>query len=439
MSKKSILSAITVSLALFASPKVNAQAVAGDYDGDGRADLAIIDADQSEDKTTVFVRRSSDGREDANVFFPFGDFVISGNFYGGRKTYAGIVSNRRSSGALQWRIKNPLGPETVFNFGNTGDEVPNQGDLDCDGTVDLVLVRNDPSGFKIWYSVMSSHPGVYQSTLFGESGDKPFVADVDGDGCSEIIALRGDYNWYSRGFFATTFKKVQWGLPGDIPLTPADLNADGRPDYIVSRVGKNSQTAFIRFGDNSSMTLSIGSAKSIPFTGDYFSLGSVLGWFERARGQFVVRYPNSTQLKVNFGNPRRGLVRPDGTVVTEEEDGRYTAGGNNSSMEDGVDCDAQIKRSDGPGGFVYNPETSKGTAKVVLPSSYNEKVDKVSAYQSGDRLEVLRYAGFEVRDRRRWYFSKRPSSYPDDILVVVKMKTGENRCVTIPDPEKRYD
>ena len=59
----------------------NALAVPGDYDGDGLADIAIIDSDEPEDKTTVFVRLSSNGRTQNNIFFPFGDRVISGSYF----------------------------------------------------------------------------------------------------------------------------------------------------------------------------------------------------------------------------------------------------------------------------------------------------------------------------------------------------------------------
>lgn len=421
-----------------------AAAVPGDYDGDGKADLAIIDADQPEDKTTVFVRQSSNGTVVPNVFFPFGDFVISGNFFGGAKTYAGIVAKRTKVDQLQWRIKNPEGRETIFAFGKAStDVVPNQGDLDCDGKTDFLLVRNDPSGFKIWYALMSTAPTVVQQTLFGENGDKAFTADVNGDGCSEIVALRGNFNWFSRGFYAATFNTVQWGLPGDIPLMPVDLNYDGISDYVVSRPSSNGQTMHIRFGADSSMSLPVGPESSLPFTGDFFGDGKdVIGWFERSRGLFTLRQPNSTLLRVSFGNPRRGIVRPDGTVVTEEESGRFTAlssGDPSGSDDDGVQCDSQIRLTDGPGNFVYNPETSKGTGKVVLPSSYNEKVDNVSAYKDGEKIEVLRYAGLEVRNRRRWYFRKSPSSYSNNILVAVKMNAGDTRCVTIPDPKRRYD
>jgi hypothetical protein len=120
---KSWIYGLAALVALVAVPTKNVLAVPGDYDGDGRADIALIDADQPEDKTTVFVRQSSDNQVVANIFYPFGDYVISGNFFGGAKSYAGIVSKRTRIDSLRWQIKNPNGGEKIFSFGVNSDIV----------------------------------------------------------------------------------------------------------------------------------------------------------------------------------------------------------------------------------------------------------------------------------------------------------------------------
>lgn len=433
-------------LAAFALPVNQARAVAGDYDGDGLADLAIIDADEPEDKTTVFVRKSSTGGSVAHVFHPFGNYVISGRFFGGNKTYPGIVSIPSTAGKpLEWHVKNPFGTENVFFYGVKGDVVPNQGDLDCDGTADVVVTRTGTGnfwpGFQLWYAMLSSQPGIVHQTVFGLAGDKPYTADVNGDGCSEIVVLRGNYDWYSKNFFGSDSLPVQWGLSGDIPIPPADMTGDGVPDFIIARRTGSGQVAFVRKSDGSAMNVNLGSAGSLPMAGNFFG-SNTFAWFERSQGKFGLKTPAGSTSSVTFGNARRGIVRPDGSVVTENEDGRFsgsvvsTPSNNNSG---GVTCNSNIRRNDGSGGFKNNPENSKNTVKVMFPKNFTGNIREVTAYSGNDKFDSLRLGGLEWGNRERWYGRKSLSSYPNNLLIVATLDNGTNACVTLPDPEQVYD
>jgi len=302
-------------------------ATPGDYDGDGRADIAIIDADEGEDKTTVFVRQSSNGRTVPNVFFPFGDFVISGSYFGDGKTYPGVVSNHESGATLEWHIKNSSGSEAVLNYGLKGDVVPNQSDLDCDGITDFAVVRPGTAdfypGFRLWYISLSSSGGAILETVFGVAGDEMFTGDVDGDGCAEMIALRpSSYHWISKKISNDTLTVVQWGLPGDIPMLPRDMNGDGNPDYIISRIVGRSQVAYVRLGAGSATSSNLGTSGSIPFVGNFYG-SNTFGWFERSKSKMSLRTPSNSTSTFSYGNPRRGVLRSDGTEVTEFETGRF--------------------------------------------------------------------------------------------------------------------
>ena len=226
----------------------------GDFDGDGNTDLAV--ALVQGNTTTWLARLSPSGNP---LIFQFGaraDYFVAGKFFGDQRTYPGIVTTA-GSGPLTWRIRNPQAQDTALSFGLSGDLIPNLGDLDCDGKTDLITTRAGTStrfpGFRLWYVALSS-TGTVQEKLFGLATDSIAVGDTDGDGCSEMIAYRNGHNWFITKLFGFDIAAVNWGLPGDIPLLPQDLNGDNAPDFVVVRPTGAQQIAYIRFSDSTSET-----------------------------------------------------------------------------------------------------------------------------------------------------------------------------------------
>ena len=207
-------------------------------------------------------------------------------------------------------------------FGFDGDIVPNLGDLDCDGITDLTVVRNDGRpelpGFKVWYTALSASATIHE-TVFGSVRDRAAIADLNGDGCSEMVALREGFHWYGLKLGANTLSVVQWGLPGDIPLLPADLNGDGAPDYIVVRVGLGMQFAYVRYGDNDFEVIPLGPETSVPMVGA-FGRSSPFAFALRDSGKMQFADLNASFL---FGGPNSAVIRPDGTSVHSGDEGRF--------------------------------------------------------------------------------------------------------------------
>lgn len=311
-------------------------ATAGDYDGDGKADPATIDADKPEDKTSVFVKLSRNGAVKPFVFwetsgesdnFVYGDFVISGNFFpGNSKTYPGVVSKRGS--VLKWFIKKSNGKQKIFTFGVKADKVPNQGDLDCDGTTDYVLVHQEADGSRTWQARLSSDPLNTATTSFGNTGDAIFTADVDGDGCSEIGVISAGYVWSTRPFSGSTVTDVTFGQAGDIPLPPANLSGDSAAEYVSVRFENGREVAHIRASDASETTANLGGTKTTPMIGNFFGSGNTFAWLDRINSKIVEVKPAGGTKKVTasdprFVNPRRGILRPDGIGIPEGKTGKF--------------------------------------------------------------------------------------------------------------------
>ena len=156
--------------------------VPADYDGDGKADLAVW-------RLTDFISEPA-------------RFVI-------------LQSNNLTSRVQQWGV---------------GGDRPLPADFDGDQKADLAIYRGGT-----WW-VHRSTDGGWSVDHFGLAGDKAVVADYDGDGKADRAVFRpSDRTWYllrsTEGFAALPF-----GLSSDLP-TPADYDGDGKTDIAVYRAG----------------------------------------------------------------------------------------------------------------------------------------------------------------------------------------------------------
>ena len=312
--RRSIRALLNIGVGLFSYVALNQAPVTaqpiGDYDLDGKADLAVGTVNNAT-KSSAFSLRLSSGFPASYSFPGVAESFVTGRWFGDGKTYPGIVSFVNANVPLEWRIKNPQGTETVFYFGLKNDVIPNIAyDLDGDGITDPVVVRKDVTHNR-WFIALSAYGGSVLDLYFGLKSDRPFVGP-DGNGGAKLYVLReSDYTWYSRTLFGTDEGPIQWGLPKDIPLAPQMI--DGQLSLIVVRTAPSGRTAFIRRADGSSRTVALGSAVAEPFAGDFFGLGTTLGYFERNTNVAAVLLPDGNILPFAFGAGNGALVAPDGS------------------------------------------------------------------------------------------------------------------------------
>ncbi len=133
----------------------------------------------------------------------------------------------------------------------------------------------------------------------------------------------------------------------------------------------------------------------------------------------------------NTQRPHKGIAHPPG----QTNPARHPGPVNNASIGQASNA------SDGPGGFLFKPQSENGGKLVVLTSEKeSNNVQGVTIKDSnGNVLEQGRSSGFANGGREHFRFNKAGGSYPNNLVVEIAYKDGRRESRRIPNPGKRYD
>ncbi|MDB4285537.1 VCBS repeat-containing protein [bacterium] len=229
-----------------------------DFDGDGRADIAVYDPNTN---NWSILQSAYGGVKNYTWGSLPSDLPVAGDYDGDGFT---DLASYQENGT--WHLARSAAGYAGLQFGSPGViNVP--ADYDGDGATDMAI-------FEPWSGVwhISRTTLGYFGTLWGETGDIPVPADYDGDGIADIAVFRpSNQTWYldcsSAG--AQTFV---WGLlPTDKPV-PGDYDGDGRDDIAVYQANGTWHLARTSAGYAG---LQLGAPGDIPVPADYDGDGAI--------------------------------------------------------------------------------------------------------------------------------------------------------------------
>lgn len=177
------------------------QPVPGDYDGDGRYDIAVYRGGG------WHISNSGDNSYRSVAFGLASDIPVPGDYDGDGRTDVAVF--RPSTGAWYY-LRSSDQSFGAASWGANGDQ-PVVGDFDGDDKTDLGVFRAG-----VWYILRSSN-GQVRTEFFGFAGDKPVVFDFDRDSKADLGVFRNGV-WYYTHSSNNSFHAINWGLSGDVPV-----------------------------------------------------------------------------------------------------------------------------------------------------------------------------------------------------------------------------
>ncbi len=212
------------------------QTIQRDYDGDGITDVAVYRRGATTaSQATWYIRESSTGNARVEAFGITGntttafDSPVPGDYDGDGK-FDIAVYRFGIAPANNYIIKQSSDNSVVFRaFGNFQTDYILPGDYDGDGKTDLAVGRTGATSTSpiVWW-ILNSSTNTTRTQTFGISTDLPVQGDYDGDARTDIAVYRrgatasSNSTFFIYRSFDNVAQTTQWGLQADFPTATFD-------------------------------------------------------------------------------------------------------------------------------------------------------------------------------------------------------------------------
>ena len=259
--------------------------VAGDFNGDGRTDLAV--ANGASNDVSVLLG-NGDGTfqnfqqpvQNLAGSLPFG--IVAGDFNGDGRTDLAVANF--ASGDVSVLLGN--GDGTFQNQGRyavgLGPDAIVAGDFNGDGRTDLAVANGASSDVSV---LLGNGDGTFQTPVRYAVGTEPealVAGDFNGDGCTDLAVANYGSNDVSvlLGNGDGTFQEQKTYLVGTEPkaIVAGDFNGDGHTDLAVANNGDHDVSVLLNKGDGTGtfqdqMTYQVGNGPDAIVAGDFTGHG----------------------------------------------------------------------------------------------------------------------------------------------------------------------
>lgn len=398
----------------------------GDYNGDGKTDMAIYDPT---DKAWFVKDIQNNPIAFAEIWGVDNGIPVPGDYNGDGADDLAIYDTKNGT----WFVK-ASGSGQLILFGQVwGDStmIPVPGDYNGDGISDMAMYQTS-TGF--WFIRSLNGQLIAFAQPWGDSSMIPVSGDYNGDGISDMAVYQSSTGaWFIRSMNGTPLAFAEiWGVPNGVPA-PGDYNGDGADDLAVYHpptgtwyIKASGSGNLLAFGEL------WGDANKLPAPGDYNGDGIAdLAVYDFPTAKWYIRTMNNVPLAFDNTWGINGKSVPPQTFL------------NGAARDLIVSPLEELIGTPGPGGgFIWKPRSeSNGNLVVLLPKSLTDGL-RFSMIVDEDG-NVIEYGSFRTDthngNREHYFFSKPGANYGLNKFLVSKDRQGNLIHWAIPNGAARVD
>lgn len=223
--------------------------VPADYDGDGVTDIAVRRPDnytwyiQNSDRSNYRSERR-DGIQRVVLGKNRNDIPVPADYDGDGKA---DIAVRRPENHMWYILESSTSEIRRVQFGRQNTDIPVPADYDGDGKTDIAVRRPKT---QMWYILRSSDEQIMRINFGKQSSDIPVVGDYDGDGMADIAVRRPNAAmWYVLKSSDNQILRQQFGrhdhmVPSLAPIWQKLIMSGWQNEYLFGVSGSLAGKAF---------------------------------------------------------------------------------------------------------------------------------------------------------------------------------------------------